>query len=436
MKSTFYTVFTVVAACLATISKAQWDTPEAISGWLNSSFLESNGITTTEAALASAGYQLATIGGVFGKWLLLSDIAEPGLVKPLNFAYPTSQAQYFASFFTTIQQPTFQGSFFPNCSYAALTAYNLQGLPISGPSSSLDTNALGQDKYDFSWTPDLGGYKGGFIIIMRAYRTYDDPDQEPFVEVDDLPAIVLNDKVISQPTQAFIESVSKALTTVIGPLMTRIVPTWNLDVSPYFFNPCFRPAQNKLAGVFPNANAAYLVCQINPSLGDDWVFKLEGEVPMIAFNKSTTPNQDSDPPSYIAVHSIMAVDGNTTETCDDITAGDLGSGQSYVLFVAKSARTAKTAGYDSSNSTHHFITWSCANTLIGTGNKAPMVVLRQVIGAVDVKQGLLATNDYAAQHPDERVPESMIIESMGATFPNQAMYVGGSSQPSQIYVRG
>eukprot|EP00947_MAST-08B_sp_MAST-8B-sp1_P001161 g1161.t1 len=335
-------------------------------------------------------------------WTAVCHASKTPELNALNVAMPDLSCEYWCTFVPAGYIPLFELAF-PNWAvYCALTLYSTQGLPIASIHSGEAAAALeqrvivgaggeedadgGEGKADQSSNNDpriLADKGGGRVLvdvfggslakrgsgpvcaILRLYR----PDNVEIIPHDEKPSAYLvkmppvgdnnwlpaDWQDTAHPLQVAPQAAALENGNRIGADFVRLIskclkPLKEKQLGTQFFAPA------NVAGLFPNANATYVIAFLPPRCGPAGGMIIKGHVPPLA--------------RWRPYYGVMAVSHATTETTDTLTMEALGGwGSDFKLFVFRDAASARKAGYDGAAPDHHkLLLWNDA--------ERPGVVLR------------------------------------------------------------
>jgi len=309
-------------------------------------------------------------------WNILSHASDDRRANSLNVAMPDFSVEYWVTAFEKGTTARLTGSFPAWARYAALTAYGKDGMPFA--SVNMADKGAGR-----TFTTTFTSTESDFVVLARIYRTKSHPasltqaekfavtvDGEPWKTASETKAR-LNGKVLEWPIQHAVgHALAKQLTSERDMQM-------------------FRPADASLPGVFPNEDARYMITY--PSLKGGQCAVFRGRVPEAASGRE--------------FYGFMAVEMKTTATVASLSDEDLGGwGSAYTVFACRNEANARSAGYDSTDASHHL--------LLAGDVKVPGVILRDLNTAAG--QGLKATDGWAARG---RVAPEQCQSVLGEAYP-------------------
>ena len=316
-------------------------------------------------------------------WNLISR-ADPD-TDALNVAFPDFAAEYWVSCLNEGDRPLFWGGFPDWAHYSALTAYDMYGLEIDGASveSKYYNNTFGP----IDLMKDIET-NGSFSVFFRIYSPYDN-DTNQYRRISTASGDDERFEIQSLVTRKFMPSANISTAIANANLLERrtkrAIRVLTPKIPSSHYKQQFRYADTAdLKGLFPNANAVYLIAFTDPDERTG-IVKLTG--------KCQVPND------YLYFYDIMAVNQETTETTDAISFEMLGNtvdgkkticyeNESFVVFVTKKFNNRNNTmqsdlqsdlhaylqdyGYDSENENHHIIWWNDLDSF-------PAIVVRYLI---------------------------------------------------------
>jgi hypothetical protein len=309
-------------------------------------------------------------------WNVLSHASDDRRTNALNVAMPDFSVEYWVTAFEKGTTATLTGSFPTWARYAALTAYGKDGMPFA--SVNMADKGAGR-----TFTATFTSPESEFVVLARVYRTKSHPvsltqaekfavtvDGDPWTTASETKAR-LNGKALEWPIQY----------AVGHALAKQLTPERDMQM--------FRPADASLPGVFPNEDARYMITY--PSLKGGQCAVFRGRVPEAASGRE--------------FYGFMAVEMKTTATVASLSDEDLGGwGSTYTVFACRDEANARSAGYDSTDASHHL--------LLAGDAKVPGVILRDLNSAAG--QGLKATDAWAEQG---RVAREQCQSVLGEAYP-------------------
>lgn len=347
-------------------------------------------------------YTILAKGG--RSWSFVSSASDDPATNSMNVAFPNYGTQYYGTAFNSATSFTVSGAFPDEQSgvyYAALTVYNTAGL-IEGDEATGSINFL-QPEYAggklFSKTFKCAG---PCIILNREYRS--------LKNLHTLTPCAFN--VFKGPSTSGTAMVQSSMQQAVA-VGRRMAPSFQKAVAGDGKNinppdaPLSKPPNSALPGMFPNANAKYLVNRFS------------SKTTCMVFT-GQTPQADTS----IRFYSFMAVKMETTETVASIDQAQMGGwGKNYELFVCRSESDAKAQGY--TGTANQFLL-EIDGTMYGAV-KTPGVVLREIntgtcSGDAVKAQGCGGLWDPKFESPDS--PGEISVKNckaaLGAAYPVMA----------------
>jgi hypothetical protein len=316
-------------------------------------------------------------------WPLISSIANnPPL---LNVAFPDNSIIYYIASFSSENTVTLSGMIPPNIYFWSLTIYDTNGLPFKSWDYSLYPNnsytiILGPNNFK---PPD-----GYYCVIQRIYKTSNTPKIYP----NYVPNIsILNKSVIRVTEQQRIIN-SNHIQFLLWKLFDfKFASKTPNDLFPKInINQFFLPSQTKLASVFPNPFAEYLV--VYPSNKN--VIKIIGILPKsIGYNQS------------ILFISFMASNMNYTSTDHSISFNELP--QKYSLYIAFSEYEASQYGYNKNKD--QLLLWDANNTF-------PVLIFR-VVSISNSKNNDSLLSLFSLNNETNSISNTKVQEKLGIYYP-------------------
>lgn len=273
-------------------------------------------------------------------WNVISHASAKRITNALNVAFPAFQCEYWITCFSGPMTVTFEGSFPKWADYAALTLYDSEGLVLVNSDGSDASINFAQSDYapgkTFTWSVDI---PAPCIVLNRLYT----PRGEKSLSDAEKFKITENNKVLTLAPSRRAFLVGKLLQPALQYVLGKSMSSGGTVIEPN--QQMYKAPKSALPGLFPNANAIYILTKMNDSTS---CLKFVGEIPSKADNKS----------GQYKFYGFMACDFSTTATIQSINQanmGGFGSGR-YTLFFARQEADAVKEGYSKQNKRHFLLT--------------------------------------------------------------------------------
>ena len=269
-------------------------------------------------------------------WNLISHASEQRLTNALNVAFPAFQCQYWATSFSEKETVQLKGSFPRWAEYAALTMYDETGSVLKDKNGNDVSINCKQDGYlagkEFCWRVAISE---PCVVLNRIYSA----SGEKLLSDDEKFEVTVGQKLLSTAPTTRAYSTGKVLERPLQYLLGKEMSSGGNNIP--LDSQMYKPPNTVLPGLFPNANATYLLSKIKD---DTNCLVFEGDIPSKTQHAS----------GHYDFYGFMAVDFTTTATIQSINQWDMGhwgSGR-YSLFFARTEADAVTAGYNKENARH------------------------------------------------------------------------------------
>jgi len=259
-------------------------------------------------------------------WAVLSYPSADPRTNCLNVASPSLSSEYWISTFRPYDRPVFVGVFPAWAEYSSLSAYDSQGEPIPGTTvSSAQTTGGTIDL--MAGVANVSAFELPYAVIHRVYRP---PNRTQCLRDSEKFEVRLGG--VAQPLAS--ETQARDSGKELEPQLQKALGKIHPDIRPD--TPFYKPSTRDFPGLFPNADATYLVSSPSRQTAG---MRIEGCRP--------------DAAPWIKYLGFMTTDLYTTATDASMEVHGC-----YTVFAMTLGEDPASYGYDAANASQHLITWN------------------------------------------------------------------------------